>query len=394
MPCPGWGRGRGRGYELMAERSLRAGLHLHGTELDLEAALALGLKSYTLLDLDRELVGPILRRYPDARIHVRQWAFVTDDARGRAEQAAAYAEELLAAHPGAELWFSSANEPDLESFGGHMSAERFRTWAEYAASWAERMRALFRDTRKGDRLRLLYAAPSPGHQEDGPEPPAGYRVMAEAIRLYDGLAVHLYLDPEEQDAELQQWLRYRIFRPRGHKHPQDPGGIYQWPEYAHLPIWITETNVTNARAPGVPARAREFLRQIAAHDIQHRILGVDWFVWDSPDPHFETMRLGAAPALWSVWRDVPWPAGPPPPSTFPRTEAWRLATQRRTELLALARSLFDLGCRPTEVDAAGNPVEHRDAGIVWALGHRPCVHWAREGDWANARHATREEELP
>lgn len=384
---------------LMAERSLRAGLHLHGTEFDLEAALALGLRSYTLLDLDRELVGPILRRYPDARVHVRQWAFVTEPA-ARAREAAAYALELARAFPKAEIWHSSANEPDLESFGGQMTAERFRTWAAYAAGWAREMRALFRDAGTGDRLRLLYCAPSPGHQEDGPEPPVGYQVMGDAIRLYDGLAVHLYLDPEEQDAELQQWLRYRIFRPRGHKHPQDPGGLYSMgldpAGPLHKPIWITECNATDARAPKAPARAREFLRRVAELDTQHRILGIDWFVWDSPDPHFETMRLAAAPALWAVWKDVPWPEAPPPPPSpsFPRAEAWRLAAQRRTELLALARSLFDLGCWPTEVDAMGNPLEHRNGGIVWALGHRPCVHWVREGDWANVQHATREEELP
>lgn len=368
----------------MAENVLRAGLHLHGTEFDLEPALALGLRSYTLLDLDRELAPHILRRYPDARIHVRQWAFVTDDARGRAEQAAAYAEELLVAHPGAELWFSSANEPDLESFDGNMTEERFRRWADYAAEWVTSLKARL------PAARALYSAPSPGHQEDGPEPPIGYQVMADAIRLYDGLAVHLYLDPEEQDAELQQWLRYRIFRPRGHKHPQDPGGIYQWPEYARLPLWITETNLTNARAPGVPARAREFLRQIAAQDIQHRILGVDWFVWDSPDPHFETMRLAAAPALWAVWRDTE-QAPPPPPAAASWHGVWAHYQARLDAYPALAKAALRAGLGPAVTEEYDLTI----ASIAWRVQeYAGGLVYAPVGDWAAVRAARSRAELP
>lgn len=383
----------------MADSFMRAGLHLHGTEFDLEAALALGPRSYTLLDLDRELVGPILRRYPDARAHIRQWAHVTEPA-ARAREAAAYALELARAFPDAEIWHSSANEPDLESFGGQMSAERFRTWAEYAAGWAREMRALFRDAGKGDRLRLLYCAPSPGHQEDGPEPPIGYQVMADAIRLYDGLAVHLYLDPEEQDAELQQWRRYRIFRPAGHKHPQDPGGLYSMgldpAGPLHKPIWITECNATDAARPGVPARAREFLRRVAELDVQRRILGVDWFLWDSPDPHFASMRLAVAPALWAVWRDTPWPAGPSPEGPAPPggagwDDVW-LNYQHRLDAypaLAKAAAREALGAAITgEYDVAIRGTTFRVQECAGGLVYAPV------GEWTDVRVARSRGDLP
>ena len=305
--------------------TIKLGLHFHG-DTDLGPAMERGWRTFTVLDLDRGLISGIMSRIPraewaDVLIHVRQMAQLDmsqmDDASPQAKgrEMAHIAWELHSVWPDVTFVFTPLNEPEIES--GVDTEEEFHHCAWYCDKWGEAFHLEFQrfsgpDNSLGVKVLLGGRPSSPGHNEDGPGPNAwgsGYRILAPVWRKWYHLIVaHLYEPTPEGQSPF--WHGLRIFRPFDYSmltegRPGDPGGLYEVAKELGMKILISEANLTNVGDPDAVSRIRTWLQAIDYYDDERLIIGIHWFIWTSPDPHFQTMQLPLRPALvdlWATWK--------------------------------------------------------------------------------------------
>ena len=311
---------------------IRLGLHFHGDN-DLAPLDGRAWRTFTVLDMDRGLIPHILARVPRVEwdgvlIHVRQMAELdphqwhgeydpgAPQAKGR--EMARIAWELYSVWPMVTWVFTPLNEPEIES--GVDTADEFEHCAYYCLDHGEAFhdeyRWLSNDNGSLGRQVLLGGRPSsPGHNEDGPDTNDwgyGYAILKmvwgytyKGLRLIHIIVAHLY-EPTPA-GEDPFWHGLRIFRPVGYKDlvegvdAGDPGGLYWLARELDLPLVITEANLTNVGDPDATRRILRWLDDIVGLDVDDRVIGIHWFILDTQDPHFHTMKLILNERLLNVW---------------------------------------------------------------------------------------------
>ena len=314
--------------------SIRLGLHFHGGDTDLAPVTGRSWRTFTVLDMDRGLIPHILARiprqeWPNVLIHVRQMAELDPHQWGvehydpsapivKGRELARIAWELYSVWPMVTWVFTGLNEPEIES--GVDTKEEFQHCARYcmdhAYAFHEEYRWLSSDNGSLGRQVLLGGRPSsPGHNEDGPDTNDwgyGYAILKEVwgleyrdLPLIHIIVAHLY-EPTPA-GETAYWYGLRIFRPVGYKDSVegvdagDPGGLYWLARELNLPILISEANLTNVGDLDAIARIKAWLGHIVELDVDDRVVGIHWFVLDTPDPRFHTMKLILNENLLNVW---------------------------------------------------------------------------------------------
>lgn len=292
---------------------LKLGVHIHQTA-DWNRIRAQRWSVATVLDTgDDEVYIPVLAyANPKITVILRQ---MSGDVR---QNPVSEAEEIIHRYDMLQEWAQSnlghkidlyvlpTNEPIQEWYGAEPSKGAYQEIANYQFLWLKHIKTFRPD------IQTLLCVDQGWFNGDGPDPLEvgyyGFDFYREAARIASGAVVHAYWNPGARELDVNDaayWTALRMFRPKGFKHASDPGGVYHIleNELAGKPYFITETNCGTDIDYTVSDQARKdaefFIKEIIRLDTRRQVKGITWFILDTGDPQFATMKLPA-------WGDEYW----------------------------------------------------------------------------------------
>lgn len=330
----------------MISRPLHLGTHVHSTDVDKERLRAYyqsnPFASMTVLDLDQPFYHDEAKHFfPHVRMHERIWALLPrewEDVEPWAQHEAAKAvgiwQQRGRAHGGLVDCISIGNEFILETYGGRVSQKGYQVANAC-------MLRLIQIARGHDHTIIIANSltSQPWYNLCGPDRnQMGWTGMEEcrtSIEASDYLIYHGYhtykwgtprmgpdggLKPESWESVYETYAYFRLPGEKDRREPGsnagDPGGLYWYPPAKGKLAWWAEYNMEVVNREELIADnpdagmhssqyvAKEFVRQLVAHDVRGEVFAVDHFEWQGIG-EFASMAMQPYQPLQDAWKGFP-----------------------------------------------------------------------------------------